>query len=379
MRIRTWPSQFFQYAKFNNASLGAKEKQLVSSNNFDEITNIAQQSIQKMIELGIPANPFNYMIWYHYFANSYPDLKRAIDVLLENKQEFDDAQCARIHEKYFSNEYEGAVFDGAASDLGGIIGRAVKFLDEAGTDAAEFGETLADASGGLAAENSPNDAREIIAGVVNATQEMSARQKDLEERLVMASTEVADLRREIEVTRQEAATDGLTGLANRKRFDVTLRDTAAEMMEIGDNMCLLMIDIDFFKKFNDNHGHQIGDQVLKLMAFTMNECIKGQDTAARYGGEEFCVILPHTDLKPATHLANVIRESVARKNIINKASGDKLGGITLSIGVAKYNFGEPLSELIKRADTALYAAKNQGRNRVLSESDIADKLVSAQK
>jgi len=351
---------------------------LAPSNEFNAVTVIAQDAIKKMIELGVPASPVNYMVWYHYYANSYPDLKRTIDVLLDNNQEFDDAQCAKIYEQYFTLDVESGLLDSASGSFEQIINRAVQYLDEAGTDAAEFGETLADASGGLAGPSSPDEAREIISGVVNATQEMENRAKVLEERLAAASSEVADLRQEIEITRQEAATDGLTGLANRKRFDITLRETAAEMMEAGQDMCLLMLDIDFFKKFNDNYGHQTGDQVLKLLSLTLNECIKGQDTAARYGGEEFAVILPNTSLNPAIVLAENIRERVSRKSIINKSSGEQLGAITLSIGVAKYDFGEPLTELISRADTALYAAKNQGRNRVLSENDLASEVAAAQ-
>jgi len=351
---------------------------LAPSNEFNAVTVIAQDAIKKMIELGVPASPVNYMVWYHYFANSYPDLKRTIDVLLDNNQEFDDAQCARIYEQYFTLDVESGMLDTASTNIENIINRAVQYLDEAGTDAAVFGETLADASGGLKGGSNPGEAREIISGVVNATQEMEKRSKLLEERLAAASSEVAGLRQEIEITRREAATDGLTGLANRKRFDTTLRDTAAEMMEDGQDMCLLMLDIDFFKKFNDNYGHQTGDQVLKLLAITLDECIKGQDTAARYGGEEFAVILPQTSLNSAIVLAENIRERVSRKSIINKSSGEQLGAITLSIGVAKYDFGEPLNELISRADTALYAAKNQGRNKVLSENDLASDVAAAQ-
>tara|TARA_B100000315_G_scaffold258359_1_gene310174 strand:- start:2236 stop:3288 length:1053 start_codon:yes stop_codon:yes gene_type:complete len=349
---------------------------LAPSNEFNEVTIIAQKAIKKMIELGVPASPVNYMVWYHYFANSYPDLKRTIDVLLDNNQEFDDAQCAKIYEQYFTLDMESGMLETASTNIENVINRAVQYLDEAGTNAAEFGETLADASGGLEGQSNPDEARDIISGVVNATHEMEKRTKDLEERLVAASSEVADLRHEIEITRLEAATDGLTGLANRKRFDITLRDTAADMMENGEEMCLLMLDIDFFKKFNDSYGHQTGDQVLKLLAMTLNECIKGQDTAARYGGEEFGVILPHTSLDSAVVLAEHIRERVSRKSIINKSTGEQLGAITLSIGVSTYEFGEPLSELIARADTALYAAKNQGRNRVLSETDLASAVAS---
>jgi diguanylate cyclase len=174
------------------------------------------------------------------------------------------------------------------------------------------------------------------------------------------------LRQEVETTRREAGTDSLTGIGNRKTFDGCLRQEAAQAMETGAELCLLMADIDFFKKFNDNHGHQIGDQVLKLLALTLTENIKGNDIAARYGGEEFAVILPSTGLKPAFGVAENIREKLSKKTILNKRTGKQLGSITLSIGVAQFEFGKPLARLISRADDALYSAKHQGRNMVVT-------------
>ncbi|MBT3989257.1 MAG: GGDEF domain-containing protein [Rhodospirillaceae bacterium] len=342
----------------------------MQSNTIKGVTTVAQLAINKMIELEVPADPINYMVWFHYFADSYPDLKRTIDVLLDNNQVFDAEQCAKIYDQYFSLNTESAVLDNVSTNMEQVIRQAVKYLDEAGSNAADFGVVLSGASGELAGQSVPDGATEIIAGVLNATKQMEERSKVQEERLAAAASEVATLRNEIEVTRKEAATDGLTGIANRKSFDIKLRDTAARMMEDGEEMCLLMMDIDYFKKFNDNHGHQSGDQVLQLLAHILKDCIKGQDTAARYGGEEFCVILPHTTLKSAVHLAESIRERVARQQINNKATGEDLGAITLSIGVSKYDFGEPLSQVVARADTALYAAKNRGRNQVISEEAV---------
>ena len=342
----------------------------MQSNTIKGVTTVAQLAINKMIELEVPADPINYMVWFHYFADSYPDLKRTIDVLLDNNQVFDAEQCAKIYDQYFSLNTESAVLDNVSTNMEQVIRQAVKYLDEAGSNAADFGVVLSGASGELAGQSVPDGATEIIAGVLNATKQMEERSKVQEERLAAAASEVATLRNEIEVTRKEAATDGLTGIANRKSFDINLRDPAARMMEDGEEMCLLMMDIDYFKKFNDNHGHQSGDQVLQLLAHILKDCIKGQDTAARYGGEEFCVILPHTTLKSAVHLAESIRERVARQQINNKATGEDLGAITLSIGVSKYDFGEPLSQVVARADTALYAAKNRGRNQVISEEAV---------
>ena len=141
-------------------------------------------------------------------------------------------------------------------------------------------------------------------------------------------------------------------------------------------MSLLIIDIDYFKKFNDTFGHQIGDQVLKLLAQTLTSSIKGQDLAARFGGEEFCVILPGTGVDNAVKLAEIIRNKVGKKQVLNRKTGESMGQITVSVGVAEFSYGEPLSQLILRADEAMYTAKRTGRNRVVSQSMVDSKELS---
>lgn len=127
---------------------------------------------------------------------------------------------------------------------------------------------------------------------------------------------------------------------------------------------ILMLDIDYFKSFNDNFGHQVGDQVLRLVARTLKDGLKGKDVAARYGGEEFSIILPDTDLSGAVIVGNALRKAVAGKEVINRSTGKVLGRITLSVGVAEFA-GEKTAELlISRADEALYTAKHNGRNQV---------------
>ncbi|MAF49253.1 MAG: GGDEF domain-containing protein [Rhodospirillales bacterium] len=337
---------------------------------------LAEEALAGMREHGIPAIPDNYTVWYHYCANTYPDLKRTVDILIDNGQEFSPSVCANLFERFFTNSDETKTLRSATSKLEGVIKRAFEYLNEAGEGAAQFGEHLADASGALAESTPDNEALEIIQGIIDASQQMEVRTRDLETRLASTSGEVVQLRKEIEITRREASTDSLTGLANRKLFDLTIREAAAHAMESGDTMCLLMLDIDHFKKFNDNYGHQTGDKVLKLLALVLTESIKGQDTAARYGGEEFVVVLPETKLDDALAVGELIRDRIAKKNIVNRTTGKKLGGITLSVGAAKFVPGEALTELIERADTALYIAKQTGRNRVVSEKDIPQEQVA---
>ncbi|MBL4747863.1 MAG: GGDEF domain-containing protein, partial [Magnetovibrio sp.] len=155
-----------------------------------------------------------------------------------------------------------------------------------------------------------------------------------------------------------------------------LRSQAREAMESGENLCLLMLDIDHFKVFNDNYGHQTGDQVLKLLATTMTKAVKGNDIPARYGGEEFAVILPRTDLGEAIKVAENIRQRVSSKTLVNRTTKEDLGRLTVSIGVGQFNFGESLSDLISRADQALYKAKSSGRDRVMSQKELNDQALN---
>ncbi len=319
-----------------------------------------------MEEQSIPANPNNYTIWFHYFADSYPDLKRTVNVLLDNNQEFTPEQCEQLFERYFGYEAEGSMLRQASTKLEKALTEAIGQLGSAGEDAAELGASVKGAAGGLTPDSTQADLQAVVEQVIDVTAQMEERTRELEEKLAQSSAEVSQLRQEVETTRREAGTDSLTGIGNRKTFDGCLRQEAAQAMETGAELCLLMADIDFFKKFNDNHGHQIGDQVLKLLALTLTENIKGNDIAARYGGEEFAVILPSTGLKPAFGVAENIREKLSKKTILNKRTGKQLGSITLSIGVAQFEFGKPLARLISRADDALYSAKHQGRNMVVT-------------
>jgi diguanylate cyclase len=336
----------------------------------------ADNAMACMRERDIPALPDNFTVWYHYCAGTYPDLSRTVDILIDNGQEFTPSVSANLFERFFTHESEDKTVQAATTKLEGVIKRASEYLNEAGAGAAQFGEQLADATGALADASPDSEARDIIEGIIGASQQMEKHTQALEQRLASTSDEVVELRKEIEITRREASTDGLTGLANRKLFDVTMRETAAHAMESGDPLCLLMLDIDYFKKFNDNYGHQTGDKVLKLLASVLTESIGSDDVAARYGGEEFAVVLPGTGLADAMAVGELIRERIAKKNIVNRTTGKKLGAITLSAGAAAFVPGEALTDLIERADIALYTAKQTGRNRVVSEKDIPEKQMA---
>jgi diguanylate cyclase (GGDEF)-like protein len=163
----------------------------------------------------------------------------------------------------------------------------------------------------------------------------------------------------VEQLRQAASTDGLTGIANRRSFDGTLDRYLARATSSFEPVSLVLLDIDHFKRLNDEHGHQVGDDVLRQVALTLREAARVVDVPARYGGEEFAVVLPECDAEEAALVADRLRRAIAE--------AATLVPITVSAGVATFPLHAASSAaLIRAADDALYRAKDAGRDRVVA-------------
>lgn len=336
----------------------------------DEAKEYGHDAFQEMASRNIPATPDNYAVWYAYVSGRDPDLMRMITILDDNAQEYTSAICADLYNKSFAAGVDEATLNATTNRIESEMKRILGYVGEAGQGAAEYSTTLATAHGDILDSKDVTSLTNAVTKVLSETRKMEKINQNLEHKLASSTEEIGQLRDDLEDMRKEAMTDALTGIANRKLFDMELRDLAREAMETGDELSLLMLDIDHFKKFNDNYGHQTGDQVLKLLASTMTKSVKGGDIPARYGGEEFCVILPGTNLKDATAVAENIRQRVSSKTLVNRTTKEDLGKLTISIGVGQYDLGESLTDLIKRADLALYKAKHSGRNCVKTQIDV---------
>ena len=186
------------------------------------------------------------------------------------------------------------------------------------------------------------------------------------EHLLSASMEmIQQLQQDLARTRTEAERDALTGLANRRGFDAGLRDA---LCSAAAPVSLLILDIDHFKRFNDTHGHPLGDAVLRMVARTIQDQVRTCDLAARHGGEEFAVVLPGASLSVGMAVAEQIRELLEHRAITDRGTGKTVDGVTCSIGVAEYRPGETADTMIDRCDRALYRAKRGGRNKVAAET-----------
>ncbi len=160
-------------------------------------------------------------------------------------------------------------------------------------------------------------------------------------------------------------TDPLTGLLNRRYLQDRLEDEAARAQRYDRQFCLLMIDLDGFKRFNDTRGHLEGDRVLKQIADVIMRSVRTMDVVARYGGDEFVVILPETGLDLATRIAERIHSDIATRTLFGEGGGLEGNGITASIGVIAYpQHGTTMAQLLEGADRAMYQAKRHGKNKI---------------
>ncbi len=244
------------------------------------------------------------------------------------------------------------------------IGRIAASLDDAGQNTSSYRESLTGLASELKVGMEGGDVAGLIQRLSAATLEMHRHSTQLEGQLKESSQTINALSKDLEETLEAALTDSLTGLSNRKAFDDRLALATADASENGTTLSLLLVDIDHFKRFNDTWGHQVGDQVLRLVGANLRMNVKGKDTAARYGGEELAIILPETAIENAVALAEQIRKAIGSMKIVKKKSREEIGPVTVSIGAAQFRHNESPDDFVARADYALYAAKEAGRNRV---------------
>ena len=330
----------------------------------------AEIALGQMKALGQPAYPRNYEVWYAYATGFNPSLNQSInETLSRNGGTLTAAEIDQIYETYLSPARLTDRLDNVGSQIVDEIDRVMAMIDVSLGSTSEYGESLAHASENLGRAQDRDGLRGIVEGLVRATRDMEEHNARLETSLKTSKQEINQLHANLEAVRNESLTDPLTSLANRKFFDSAFEKFIGESVATGEPLTLLLADIDHFKVFNDTYGHLTGDQVLRLVAMAMKQNVKGHDIAARYGGEEFAIILPNTSLRAALTLADHIRRAVMTKELMKRSTGEHLGRITVSVGVATLHKDESGQSLIERADNALYAAKRYGRNRVMCETD----------
>ena len=329
----------------------------------------AELALGQIRSLRQSAVPRNYEIWYVYATGYNSPLNKIINETLARNGHLTEADLEQIYETYLSHLKTTDRIDKVGARVIGEIDDVMRLIDDALEMSTSYDASLSGASEKLTSAQSREEIRSVVDTLTKSTHEMRDTNKALEERLALSRTEISNLQQSLEAIRAESLTDPLTGLGNRKYFDRSIETLVQSAMASGEPLSLLMFDIDHFKSFNDSYGHLTGDQVLRLVGMSLKQTIKGQDITARYGGEEFAVVLPNTALRQALTVADHIRRAVMSKELKKKSTGEILGRVTISVGVSMLKPGDDTDSLIERADACLYAAKRNGRNRVVCEAD----------
>jgi diguanylate cyclase len=228
-----------------------------------------------------------------------------------------------------------------------------------------YSKSLAQAHKHLPSLTKPEQVRTMVKFLIAENEKIQRDAADLRNNLDLSRSQIEKLRWNLAEAQELGMRDPLTALNNRRCFDLNLAKEIADAHAHKSSLCLVMGDIDRFKAINDTFGHQIGDEILKMFAKLLSNNVKGRDTVARFGGEEFAIILPETELDNAANLTESIRGQLEAKELALNTSGEPIGKITASFGVAQLAEGDDSDALVQRADARLYEAKCAGRNRVV--------------
>lgn len=328
----------------------------------------AREALDLMRKHGVPPSAENYQVWLAYQAGQDAELRAAIDEALASRKAFSPELNADLHQRFFQSASATAQVVLAGERIARDLGEVLTFLRQAGERSDDYGRTLESAATNLNSGLGPDQIRQIVASLAAATLDMANHNQTLNDQLQKSTREIESLRSTLESVRVESLTDALTGLANRRMFDETLRMRIDESRAQRTELTLLLCDVDHFKRFNDTWGHHTGDQILRFLASALQAHARPDFLVARYGGEEFAMVMPRLSTHAAHQVAETLREAIQAKRLRRRSTNEDLGQVTVSMGIARLQASDTPAGLIERADACLYASKRNGRNQVTTDA-----------
>jgi diguanylate cyclase len=331
-----------------------------------EARAFAVSIIDELCALKLAITPANYEVWHAYRLDDRGEVAKVIEAAIASGR-----VAQTTLDALYASQIAGSAFTQNMIETGDTLARelsdVIDILRSAGDQTRSYGEALLAASALEAGEADPALFRTLVRNLAAATRQMNAHNESLSAQIEQSAEQVKSLQTALSHVTTEALTDGLTGIANRRCFDATLLKRLADAKQMKTALCLIVCDIDHFKRINDGWGHGVGDQVIRYVAQICAASAPKDALAARIGGEEFALILPATARAEAHALAEAMRVAMRQRRIIKKSTGESIGPITASFGVAE---GLPIDDaaaLLARADRHLYGAKTNGRNQVVSD------------
>ncbi len=323
-----------------------------------------------MAKYNLPANPVNYTVWYEYVSGKNVKLKKVIDRSFEKSIPLNSPIVENLYQKYVADG-DRIIISKLLTQISLMLKDITSHVLETEGDLAGHGDKLGDLASQVSEANDYNEVKTIVDQMLVETKSLVNSGKRLQTRMKISSEDLKQLQMELEKSQQEAQTDTLTTLINRRGLEKKFELERIRAKQNAVPFSIILIDIDHFKRVNDTHGHLVGDSLLKSIAQLLKKQLRKNDIAARFGGEEFLILLPETDIDGARAVGQKIRDGLSTKKWKLKDNGKSVGKITVSMGIALYKFNESEKALIKRADDALYFAKQNGRDKIVSQDELA--------
>ncbi len=329
----------------------------------DQAAEYLRMTLPLLSKFRLPVNPVNYAIGYDYVAGNNRPLKEAIDQLSQQQHALTEDLCIRYYKEFILDD-AARKFEKVGSSLQSVVQSTLDEVEKTEQKTSAVTSEL-ESQAQILSRQQPDQIADVLQKVLAESRNLAASGNELKTVLQASNREISQLRAELEMMKEAAFTDALTGLLNRRAFDMKIQ----KILETGDpeTTFLLLLDLDHFKKINDRYGHLTGDKVLRFTAKIIKQHLPKGQIAARYGGEEMAVLLSAMERGEAFELAEKIRETLARSRLQRRDNQETIGQVTISIGLAGMRNDDTVESFIERADRALYEAKEQGRNRVIDD------------